>query len=156
MFGPLDLAPRGGEHAGLIGELVSEPVALRASAQFQFKGFGLPLDLRLDDLASDLVADDASDLFEFGELGVMGQAVRIDLLAELSGEVAECGLEFGRKRTSVLAHLRDPLQGEHCKQSDPRTSRGSLPPNALAMQTMSCAPAAKRARIELVRLVGIG
>ncbi len=61
-------------------------MALWAFAELLLETRGLRFDLSLDHLPSNLVAHDASEAFEFRELGISGKAVGIDLSPELASD----------------------------------------------------------------------
>ncbi len=73
-FLPGDLAPRGGEHAGLVGCLSGRPAADGTFAQLLLGPVvRLLLDIDLDELPGHLVAQRRGDGFQFRELDACGR-----------------------------------------------------------------------------------
>ena len=90
---PGDLAPRGRQHAGLVRGLVGWPPADRTVPELLLGPvLGLLLNVGLDQLPSDLVAQGAGERLELREGSALGQAVGVDLPSELPSDLGQLRL----------------------------------------------------------------
>jgi hypothetical protein len=100
---------------------------------------GLLLDVGLDQLPSDLVAERAGERLKLREGGASGQAVGVDLPSELLSDLGQLRLELIPNGGGVLAHVRGPLQVAGRGSGRPQTWRDTITPTSRPVQTMSCA-----------------
>jgi hypothetical protein len=108
---PGDIPSRGVKHAGFVGSLAGGPTADRTFAPFLLgPGVGLFLNIDFDQLPGHLVGQGPGDSFQLGELGAPRKAIRVKLSRQFPSDLAQAGVKFLPNRTSILSHLRRPLQ----------------------------------------------
>ena len=111
IFPPADTPPCGQDFAGLSGSF-AEGSSTTGAEPWPLLGrsLGLGLDLVFDQLPCHLVGDLASDGFEVGEGGALGEAVGIELPPEFPRHLCQTTSQLLAKRDGVLAHVLGPHQ----------------------------------------------
>lgn len=110
-FPPDHLSLGGLQESGFADSDVGRPPAGGTLVPWLFGArLGLLLELCFDELSGDLIAQSRGDRFEFGEAGAPGQAVGVEFLSELVGDLSQPLLELLVEKADVLVHVRSPTQ----------------------------------------------